>query len=376
MRTSIVAALLLLSLSALADPPAGYYDSVDLTSSETLRNSLHAIIDGHTKIPYTSSSTDTWDVLKRADEDPFNSGRILDVYRNRTFTKYNGGNNFYNREHSWPNSYGFPDDNYSNKPYSDCHHLFLCDIGYNSDRGSRIFDNCESGCSILATDDYNGQSGENRTKNGYPNGIWETWDARKGDIARAQFYMDVRYEGDGSEPDLILVDDPNLIASCQTGDNEDIGYMGLLTVLLEWHEADPVDDRERNRNDWIYTYQHNRNPFIDHPDWVEGVYLGIVDAGESSPASDFRIVGAWPNPFNPSTEIAIALPEAGRVKAEILTVDGRKIRSLLDEDREAGTISLHWDGRNDLGEVLPSGAYLCRIESGKEVDAHRLLLIK
>ncbi|MCQ6513241.1 hypothetical protein NPN18_26095, partial [Vibrio parahaemolyticus] len=81
---------------------------VNTTSASALRSSLHAIIDDHTRFPYTASTTDTWDILDRADQDPLNSGRILDVYKNAVYTKAGGGNNFYNREHSWPKSLGFP----------------------------------------------------------------------------------------------------------------------------------------------------------------------------------------------------------------------------------------------------------------------------
>ena len=83
---------------------------------------------------------------------------------------------------------------------------------------------------------------------------------KRGDVARALFYMDVRYEGGthetgASEPDLILTDDQALIAGSNTGDNEPIAYMGILSVLLLWHEQDPVDDVERNRNDAVHSFQ-------------------------------------------------------------------------------------------------------------------------
>ncbi len=71
-----------LPLAAPADPPDGYYDSVDSTDSVVLRTTLHEVIDDHQRFPYTSGSTDTWDILNLADEDPSNSGNILDVYRN------------------------------------------------------------------------------------------------------------------------------------------------------------------------------------------------------------------------------------------------------------------------------------------------------
>ncbi len=123
--------LLCLPLIALAEPPDGYYDSVDPSNSTALRTTLHAVIDDHERFPYTSSNTDTWDILELADEDPNDPGRILDVYRNASYQKFSGGNDFYNREHTWPKSYGFPDNTFDNYPYTDCHMLFLCNGSYN-----------------------------------------------------------------------------------------------------------------------------------------------------------------------------------------------------------------------------------------------------
>ena len=378
-RLVALCALLLLintPVSVLADPPPGYYDSVDTSSPEALRATLHAVIDGHTKIPYTSGSTDTWDVLNLADEDPYNSTRILDVYQNRTFPKHSGGNNDYNREHTWPNSYGFPDDGSSNKPYTDCHQLFLCDIDYNGARGSRIYDWCTVGCNTYTADDYDGQSGVNLTRNATPVGVWETWIGRRGDVARAQFYLDVRYEGDGSEPDLILTDDVALIVSCQTGDNEPIAYMGLLTTLLQWHLDDPVDDKERDRNDWVHNYQGNRNPFIDHPEWVAYIFDdGAVDVdGFGTPRP--VIAEIYPNPFNPSTTVAFTVEAPGFVRLDVFSAAGRHVSTLLGEHRAAGTYRAVWDGADDAGARAASGAYFVRLQSGVDFDVRKVILLK
>ena len=72
------------------------------------------------------------------------------------------------------------------------------------------------------------------------------------------FYMAVRYEGEGDEPDLELVDEVNTFDLSETGK----GYHGKLSTLLQWHLQDPVDSLEINRNDVVYSYQENRNPFI------------------------------------------------------------------------------------------------------------------
>lgn len=82
-RITAVTILALASITgALADPPDGDNDSINATNSTTLRLTLHAFIDYHQRFPYTSGSTDTRNILNLADEDPNNSGHILDVYKN------------------------------------------------------------------------------------------------------------------------------------------------------------------------------------------------------------------------------------------------------------------------------------------------------
>ena len=74
--------LLISASAAHAAAPAGYYDSANTANAQALRDSLHEIIDDHQRFPYTSSATDTWDILESADEDPDNSGNIIDIYKN------------------------------------------------------------------------------------------------------------------------------------------------------------------------------------------------------------------------------------------------------------------------------------------------------
>ena len=276
-----------------SDPPQGYYDAVDESSQAALRASLHQIIDDHVLFPYTSGSTDTWNILELADQDPSNSSRVIDVYRNRSFAKQGGGNSNYNREHVWPTSYGFPDNNGQNFPFVDCHMLRICDGGYNSSRSNKPFGNCTGGCNELTTDANNGVGGgsgtfpgnSNWTAGAFTNGTFQVNPMRKGDIARALFYAAIRYEGGthGSlgiaEPDLILTDNLGLIAASNTGSNESVAYMGRLATLLVWHLDDPVDEFERRRNGVVASFQGNRNPFVDHPEWVACAFTGDCDPG-------------------------------------------------------------------------------------------------
>jgi endonuclease I len=257
-----------------------YYDAVVPQDPTTVRAVLHQLIDDHEPFPYTSPATDTWDILDLADEDPGNSNNILDVYKNASYPKAGGANANYQREHTWPNSFGFPDD--SDVAHTDCHALFLADGDYNLNRSNHPYRHCtDPGCVQYPTDPNNGQGGPGHSNwelGDLNTGTWETWDGRRGDVARAQFYMHVRYDGGTHvsgepEPDLILTDDASLIVT--TGSNPPVGYMGILTDLLQWHLEDPVDSVEQARNEIVFLYQRNRNPFIDHPEWVRLAMAGL-----------------------------------------------------------------------------------------------------
>ncbi|HSX60633.1 MAG TPA: endonuclease [Tahibacter sp.] len=260
-----------------------YYASANTGSAAALRASLHAIIDDHVRFPYSSSGTDTWTILEQADEDPEDPYRILDVYKNVSYAKVET-NRPYNREHIWPKAYGFPDDVASNYAYTDTHMLHLTDNTYNGTRGTKPFGTCSAVCNEYTTELTNGQGGGSGVYPGNSNWsdgvIWEVWNTKKGDLARALLYMDVRYEGGtngvsgAAEPDLVLTDDPSLI-QITGGNTTGTAYMGMLSVILAWHYADPPTDRERLRNEIIFGYQRNRNPFVDHPEWADCIFLDL-----------------------------------------------------------------------------------------------------
>ena len=282
-NTSVALLLGVFSGATSATDSTNYYQNIDGSTSVSLKQSLHTIIKDHTKIPYTSSKTDTWDILEKADENPDNISQVVDVYKNSVYTKVGGGNRNYNREHAWPKSYGFPKDGSRNLAYTDLHHLFIANSKYNSSRNNKVYANCtDVACSAKNTDINNKRGGTpteiNLTMGSGPlDGVWQTWPGRRGDVARALMYLAVRYEGGTNangfvEPDLILTDDRNKIEASKTGGNEAIAYMGLKTALVQWHKDDPVDDFERRRNDVIFKYQGNRNPFIDHPEFAECVF--------------------------------------------------------------------------------------------------------
>ncbi|KQY50340.1 endonuclease [Lysobacter sp. Root494] len=267
----------------------GYYAHVNTSSASQLRCSLHETIKNHTAYPYSGGTTNTWSILEITDEDPNAPGRILDVYRNRSYLKGSeragtGTGLTYNREHTWPNSLGFGtttgDKGLPYSPYTDTHMLYLSDTTWNADRGNKPYANCSlsSGCGERVTEANNGSGGGSGVYPGNSNwvkgpdgnsGSFEVWGHRKGDVARAVMYMAIRYEGGvdrngQGEPDLELTDDRSRIVITSASP----AYMGLMSTLLAWHQADPPDAGERERNEVIYSFQGNRNPFIDHPEWA------------------------------------------------------------------------------------------------------------
>ncbi|USY55465.1 endonuclease [Bacillus sp. 1780r2a1] len=234
------------------NPPASsveeYYSSAEGKTGTALKSALHNIIDDHTEISYSA----VWDALRKTDEDPNNSNNVILLYTGRSQGKFTNGTgiNDWNREHVWAKSHG--DFGTTMGAGTDIHHLRPTDVTVNSTRNNLDFDN-------------GGKEHTEALGNYYDSDSWEPRDAVKGDVARMLFYMAVRYEGDISdEPDLEL---NNLV------NNGSAPYHGKLSVLLQWHQQDPVDASERRRNEIIYSdYQHNRNPFIDHPEWVSAIW--------------------------------------------------------------------------------------------------------
>lgn len=214
------------------------------------------------------------DYPREADEDIVNSNNVIGFYSRRSIPKSmqdNGsnGNDAWNREHVWANSHGFPSS--GQHGYTDAHHLRATDKSVNAARGNKDFDwggSPQGECSECLTD---GDS-------------WQPGDDQLGDVARMMLYMVVRYEGSDSSgtPDLELVNQ-----STSPGQT----LHGRLDTLLEWHSLDPVSDEERLRNDVIYEWQGNRNPFIDHPEYVVRIWGGAPPP----PAWDYTTSGTLSN---------------------------------------------------------------------------------
>ncbi|MFK0043688.1 endonuclease I family protein [Streptomyces sp. NPDC090741] len=224
-----------------------YYAAAEGKTGAALKTALHNIIKTQSKVTYEG----VWNALKVTDQDPANPNNVILVYSGRSQSKSTngGGANDWNREHVWAKSHG--DFGTATGPGTDLHHLRPEDVTVNSTRGNKDFDMGGSPVSEAPGSFTDSDSFEPR-------------DAVKGDVARMLLYMAVRYDGGDGFADLEVNDKVN---------NGSAPAIGRISVLKQWNQQDPPDAFEQRRNQVIFdTFQHNRNPFIDHPEWVNSIW--------------------------------------------------------------------------------------------------------
>ncbi|MDB4720411.1 endonuclease [Verrucomicrobiales bacterium] len=270
----IILTLLQIIHQVYGEEPAGYYDSAHGKNGKSLREAINQIISGHNVISY--SSTD--EAMSVIDADPINKNNVILIYSRKSDPTSNCCSNGWNREHLWPNSYGI--DN-RGPAYSDIHALRPCDSNVNSSRGNKHFDESDPESRY-----YKFPSHPEAILCSSDNNSWSPSESLKGDIARAMFYMDIRYEGKSGEPDLELTDDLAEITSSNS-------KMGSLKTLLIWHMLDPVSEEEEIRNDRVYEIQNNRNPFIDRPQWVSSIWGNPLQISISETVNSIKV--SWPS---------------------------------------------------------------------------------
>ncbi len=348
-------------------PPAGYYDAAAGLSGEALRAALHDIIDAHTPVSYDFA----WTAYYTTDDKP--NGKVWDIYSDvpggvppyeYTFGVDEGGEggaegNGYSREHSFPKSW-FGGE--VAPMFTDLFALYPCDAHVNGNRGTYPYGEVDSPTWVSL----NGSRRGTCSTPGYTGVAFEPIDAYKGDLARTYFYMSTRYYGeDGAWPGGPMTDGADLLPWAKA-------------MLLAWHEQDPVSQKEIERNGTIHGFQNNRNPFIDHPEFVDAVFgdaTGAEVAGGE--AARLSLEAGAPNPFGPSTQVRFALPApAARVALGIFDVAGRRVRALHDGPLDAGAHERAWDGRNDAGERVAAGTYFVRLVTEDRTLVRKATLVR
>ncbi len=243
------------------ETPGGYYESANNKTGDELFLELRTIIQKNFN---PVSYGDARYVLSYSDRDPDDETKVIGIYDNDVIANYwiGTGQGAWQREHVWPNSkLGIPRVNNNSKNQgSDLHNLRAI-TGINQTRSNRYFE------------DDNGEAKTIGTEAFYPG------DDHKGDVARILFYMIVMY------PELELTNIiENLTNNPETNYKLEGAFMGKKDLLIKWHKEDPVSEFEIKRNNFIFegiakdpngkeiAPQGNRNPFIDHPEYVHLIW--------------------------------------------------------------------------------------------------------
>ena len=343
--------------------PAGYYNGTAGLKGYALLAALHNRIKAHTSITYSATAT----AFQRTDKKP--NGKVWDVYSDIpggtppyefSFGPLGSGASegiAYNREHTFPQSWFGG----SVLPmYSDLWVICPTDSKVNGVRG-----NVPYGVVGSATfTSLNGSKLGTSVTPGYGGTVFEPIDGYKGDLARSQFYVATRY----------FTEDASWPGSPATNRSQWLPW--AATQLLQWSTNDPVSWKERLRNGAVAEYQNNRNPFIDHPEFVVAIYdsnsVAGVDPGAVPTSVLFR--AATPNPFVSRTALAYELPSRGAVMLRVYDVTGRLVRSLVAGTvQEAGRYTIEWDGRDERGGAARAGLYFSRLEAVGRSDVRRLV---
>ncbi len=327
--------------------PLVYYDTLEGLSGTVLKQAIQDIIADPTKVR-SHTYADIIDILKKADQSPLNSNKVWLLYTEQQRAKLDfqssGGSNVgrWNREHTYPRSRGGfknieADDTADGidvytvtradslrHANSDAHGLRATDGPENSSRGNQ---------------DYGEYSG--------PAGNQGSW---KGDVARGILFLSVRYNG----LDVVNGNPANSI----------VGELGDLATLLDWHRNDPPDDFEMNRNNIIYSWQFNRNPFIDQPDLVEYIWGNRIGEIWSSTLTiqenEIPNVSVFPNPVDSHLFIEGL---SDKSKIEFFTVLGAKIY----------TLEINRQMRIDLSN-FSKGTYIARITNENRIIQKRVVV--
>lgn len=345
--------LLLLAITTLgySQIPNGYYSTATGTGA-ILKTQLYNIIKGHTDKGYAGLYT----TYQTSDIDNFyeKDGTIMDMYSENPegSDPYNYGSDTtqrcgnykvegdcYNREHMIPQStFGK-----SAPMVNDAHHITPTDGKVNSLRNNYP----HGKVNIASTTTKNGGKLGSSAIPGYSGTVFEPIDEFKGDIARIYFYFVTRYENTVSGYPFDAFNSTSFPAL----------NPAFIQLFAQWHKQDPVSAFEIQRNNAIYKIQNNRNPYIDHPEYVNQIWGTYLTNEENTLSYETSI---FPNPSE--GKFTIAFKEIGNYEVEIISIVGQKVAGL------------NVDGNETTVENLPKGAYLVKITRDYQSTTKKLII--
>ena len=257
--------------SLLADMPRDYYpNSLEGKNGAGLKTELHNLLKNHTRLPYGSRDYNqiacTWTVFKKSDVRP--NKKVWDMYSNNSYNFSNGAGatKGMNIEHSVPKSWwgdaydetATPLTRFKYDGSYDLHHLTPSDADANM---------AKSNYPLGVVDSPSFDNGVTKVGTGQANGratnLFEPADEYKGDFARMYLYFVTCYQDYSWKSSALSMFAQNSYPTLNTYGQ---------SLLLKWHRQDPVSQKEIDRNNAVYSFQGNRNPFIDYPNMVEYIW--------------------------------------------------------------------------------------------------------
>ncbi len=353
-RVMIILLILILFQDGFSQIPPGYYDPATGKTGVDLQAALHDIIKGHTVQSYSF----LWTAFETTDDKP--NGEVWDMYSDIPGSNppyafqfgldqcgnYSGEGDCYNREHSWPKSWFndlapmnsdlfhiYPTDGYVNNKRDNYPYGTVGSASWTAQNGSKL-----GGC------DWPGYSGT----------VFEPRDEYKGDFARTYFYMSTRYYTEDAGWDIT---DMTVRSQLKPW---------ALQMMMHWSNTDTVSQKEIDRNNTVYGFQENRNPFIDHPEYATLIWGNPV-------GTDLRFTAAnqvqvYPNPVTGFATIDI----------DMFSITCEPHITVYNITEQAMNISYTVSDtsiRIDTGN-LPAGFYLVVIESAFDQVKYRGMFIR
>ena len=357
MKKNYTFLLLLLSIVSFAQIPANYYINANGTGY-VLKTNLYTKISPHTQISY---SPGLWNLYPTSDVKA--NGKVWDIYSDCNFTfgtVASGGNQdngtggtsecqLFNREHTFPKSW-FND---GTPMISDAFHVMPTDKKVNGLRGNMAY-------GIVGTATYTSTNGckigNNIAAGGPSLTVFEPADEYKGDIARNYFYMATCYQ--------------NVIAGWENNNTNGAAFLDgtstkvfeqwALDMLYTWHVNDPVSTKEINRNNAVYNVQGNRNPFIDHPEYVAIIWGAVLSTEAYNPLGTIAI---FPNPTS-SHQITITTDKT-LDEIQLITINGQVIQQIKNPILNNNSYTV---------DNLSTGFYLIRISSQNQSVVKKVIV--
>ena len=343
MRKAALSFLLLLSTAGIF-AQGNYYNAVIDLTGQALYAGLHGLISTNSNNSYDGSKAYLFQTLDNVD------GNVTCIYTGQVYNvgyNYTGSTNP-NTEHTYAQSWFSTPETSIKK--ADLHHLFPSNSVVNSSRGNYpLFTVANHAYANVYYNDTPWQSYRGSSIGGYT--VFEPADETKGNIARALLYFNTRYY------DTLTQQNVN-----------------MLPDLVQWHFADPPDAIEIARNTGIYDFQTNRNPYVDHPEFVSRIWGGSPSDDEASPElAGLSLDRVFPNPFTARVNLSLSSKKPQTAQIEVFNARGQKLRAWV-QILPQGSSELSWDGSGDSGQRLPAGLYLIRISTGAATLTAKVLL--